>query len=608
MAKKTIEIADKPTLDEVNSGVKQLIAGGGGSGSDGGSGIPPRSCKFFRVMASNKSAKLYIEGPDDTILEEQEICRAKGVLVVRKEGSYPETPQDGIITLDLKREDFQKYKQNSYIDGSLQNGTNYFYAAFPYSDHGVYNLAKEGIGSAVPSEFAKIMVTFTAQEASGITLIAKLGENVKESIVNSDLTAIIEVDEIGEWNVMGRKITINELGEEIFITEDIYGYSWELKESDPDSAIFYPAGVTNAGFAGVPKCGTDAEISLGEWQDFFENFVNARPVMLNFDGSIAAELGHDDQTFNIDGTPSDIADTSKEMNAMVEFPKRYFKRWTDNDGNSQFRASRMKLDEGYKAFNWMYGETEETAVENDVIYLPMFEGSSVSSKVRSIAGQRPMNTQTGATEWTQIQALGEGWIFDDWSDEVMITDYMFMMAKSTNVQTHWGNGHYSGGSSASNLNTTGSLKSYGPFYGGTGNTNMKFMWLENYYGDRWTRSFGVWYIANVLYVKMFPPYTVDGDISSYKNIGRAIGGTNGGYISDVTYDENGMIPKTVSGSETTYWPDGCWFSNGTQFLLWGASCSCGLRVGAAFSVNNPFSPSAWNLGPSPAYKKIPKAA
>jgi hypothetical protein len=295
------------------------------------------------------------------------------------------------------------------------------------------------------------------------------------------------------------------------------------------------------------------------------------------------------------------------MNAMVEFPKRYFKRYTDSDGKFQFRASRMKLDDSYKCFNWLYGDTEATAFENDVIYLPMFEGSSVSSKVRSIAGQTPMNTQTGATEWAQIQALGDGWIFDDWADEVMITDYMFMMGKSTNVQTHWGNGHYSGGSSASNLLTTGGLKDKGAFYGGTGNSYMKFMWLENYFGDRWTRSFGVWYINSVLYIKMFPPYTTDGTVTNYTNLGRAITGTSGGYISDATYDENGMVPKTVSGSETTYWPDGCWFSNGTQFLVWGGDCNNGLHVGAAFNVNNPFSYSTWHFGPSPAYKR-PKAA
>lgn len=39
------------------------------------------------------------------------------------------------------------------------------------------------------------------------------------------------------------------------------------------------------------------------------------------------------------------------------------------------------------------------------------------------------------------------------------------------------------------------------------------------------------------------------------------------------------------------------------FLLWGGDCNDGLRCGAAFNVNNPFSNSNWNIGPSPVYRK-----
>lgn len=38
-----------------------------------------------------------------------------------------------------------------------------------------------------------------------------------------------------------------------------------------------------------------------------------------------------------------------------------------------------------------------------------------------------------------------------------------------------------------------------------------------------------------------------------------------------------------------------------RFLLWGANCNDDRRVGAAFNVNNPFSNSNWNIGPSHAY-------
>jgi hypothetical protein len=596
-------IADKETLDVVHQDtqeIKEVIE----RAKIGG--IPPVAGKL-RVYPSNGSVKIYMTPPDDTVIDDQELCRVGGVMIRRSTDTYPTSPDEGDLVLNLTRDEMDRYSVSAYIDSGLVNDTTYYYAAFSYSDHGVYNLSDTTRKKAKPSTYAKVTVTFTAKEAVGCTITAKRGATAISEKVGEDQKATIELTSVGTWKVGGVKVQVEDMGEEIAITEDIYGYTWDIGESDPESAIDYPEGVTNDGFSGVPVCGADAAISLGDWKDFFDNFVKARPVMLNFDGTVAAELNHDDQTKNIDGTTSDVSNTAKTMNAMVEFPKRYFKRYTDSEGKFQFRASQMKLEDNYKCFNWLYGDTEESAFENDFIYLPMFEGSSVSSKVRSIAGQTPMNTQTGATEWTQIQALGEGWIFDDWADEVMITDYMFMMGKSTNVQTHWGNGHYSGGSSASNLLATGGLKDKGAFYGGTGNSYMKFMWLENYFGDRWTRSFGVWYINSVLYIKMFPPYTTDGDVTNYKNLGRGIGGTSGGYISDATYDENGMVPKTASGSETTYWPDGCWFASGTMFLLWGGCCYNGLRVGAAFYVYDPFSLSNWGFGPSPAYK-CPKAA
>ena len=155
--------------------------------------------------------------------------------------------------------------------------------------------------------------------------------------------------------------------------------------------------------------------------------------------------------------------------------------------------------------------------ELDYIYLPMFEGSSVSSKVRSIAGQTPMNSQTGATEKTQIEANGVGWQFDDWMDKQMVTHLLFLLGKSTDLQATFGNGHYTGGSQESNLLATGTLKSKGMFYGTSGNVAVKFFWLENYYGGRWDRTYGVVYTTSgKILTKPYPPYNIDG--TGYTNL------------------------------------------------------------------------------------------
>lgn len=567
---------------------------------EGGWGIAPPD-PVFQVINGDESVTLQWDVEEKTVVNGQTICHTKGIMIRKSTTGTPQTELEGELVVNSTE------LSGSYTDSGLANGTTYYYKAFPYSDHAVYNRGKDNIGEATPSHTAKVNVFYTAAEAVGGTIEATNGNLTYTATIGSNGMASFELEEIGAWRVGGQLVTVDHLGEMITLSEKLFGYDWTLAESNPESNITYPAGVDNANYMGVPVRGADASIDLGDWQQFHD-WVGARPVMLGFDGEVMQELNHKNQTLTVEGKSSSVADTATQANAMVEFPKRYFKRWTDEEGIAHFRVSRLKLGDDWKCYPWMYGDTEATAFENDVIYLPMFPGSSVSSKVRSLSGQTPMNTQTGATEWTQIQALGEGWIFDDYADAAMITDYMFMMGKSTDVQAHWGNGHNSGGSAASSLHKTGSLVSYGPYYGGTGNTNMKFMWMENWYGDRWERTFGVWYINNVLYVKDFAPYTTDGNVENYHNLGRGITGTSGGYISEVTYDEHGMIPKTASGSQTTYVPDGCWFSSGTQFLIRGASCYCSLLVGVAFAVDIPFSYSDWGIGPSPAYKNPKKAA
>lgn len=591
---------------------------------EGGWGVAPQAPNFT-VQNGNGNAVLSWNVPEYTTVDGQVICTAAGIRIMRSTDGYPKDENSGTRVLDTTG------LSGTYTDSDLTNGTTYYYRAFPYSDHGVFNRDKyKSKGSATPSTAAKIRVIYTASEAIGNTITAVKGSTsvsaeIKSGTINVTTTvktenpdgtttettettskevgvAFFEVSETGDWTVGGQTVTVSELGASVALEEKMYGYDWDIDESDPESAITYPSGVDNSAFANVGKCGSDAEISLGDWQEFHD-WLGVRPVMLNFDGTVAAELNHSDQTKNLDGTTSSVADATTTQNAMVEFPKRYMKRYTDSSGVAHFRISRLKLGEDWKCYPWLYGDTESAAVENDVIYMPMFEGSNNSSKLRSLSGKTPINRQVGATEYSYITAMGDGWQFDDWSDAAMITDFMFMMAKSTDVQSHWGNGHNSGGSQASNLHTTGSLVSHGPFYGGTGNTNMKFMWMENWYGDRWERTFGVWYISNILYIKNFPPYTTDGTVTNYTNLNRGIGGTSGGYISAVSYDENGMIPKTISGSSTTYVPDGAGFAPGTMFLLRGGDCSSGLKIGTAVDMSNAFSSSSWNIGASPAFKK-----
>lgn len=376
---------------------------------------------------------------------------------------------------------------------------------------------------------------------------------------------------------------------------ELYGYDEDQNDSNPATRISYPDDVDNAGFTPISVDTTNGGYSAPDWEDTFI-FKGVRPVMLKFDGTVDYELNHDDQTKKLDGTASDISNQSYEGDAMTEFSKMYFRRWTDNNNVKHVRVSDKKVDQNFHCYQHMNGPDSEI----DKIYLPMFEGSVINGKMRSIAGVAPTSNTTGAQEISYCAAKGAGHQLDDWANTMMVENLLFLIGKSTDVQKTYGNGHYSGGTSASSLLQTGTLKNKGMFWGSTGNVAVKVFWLENYYGDRWDRKYGCVTDANgQVLVKMFPPYNTDG--SGYTATGVTPTGTSGGYISKTKLGDFGDIPTEVNGSETTNIPDGCWFAAGC-FLVWGGGCDCGLHVGVAFSVYNAVSHSNWLSGGSPAYK------
>ena len=528
MAKRTIEVADKPTLDAVYQAIQ---SGGGGTG--GAAGLPPTNMQTFTAAAGNGKVKLYISEPTDTVVDNQLLCTVAGVKIVRKTGGYPTTPTDGTQVLDIKEANFGQYATTPYEDNGLTNDTQYYYAAFPYSDHGVYNLDDTNRATATPKSYT------------------------------------------------------------------IYGYKKKKGDSNPATRVEYTDAAV--GFTPLTRNFSADTTDLGSWADTF--IMDAfRPVMLKYNGTVDYELDHNDQTKKLDGTASDISNTSYGGNAMVGVKTLWFYRYQDST-YEYVKIADQQVDENYKA----YAHTADDGVTIlDEVFLPMFEGSSISSKVRSLAGQTPMNNNPGATEKTQIEANGSGWQFDDHANHEMIRDVLTLLGKSTNGDAVYGAGHNSGGSGASSLLQTGTKK--GAFSCSNNNDAVKVLWLENYWGDRWDRCYGVIYdTAGKIKVKMNPPYNTDG--AGYTVTDVTIGGTNGGYISATKMTEYGMLPVTVSGSETTYEADGCWF-NTTQsnFLLRGGNCYPGAHCGFSYwNVANLFSNAYWDFGPSLSYKK-PAAA
>ena len=393
-------------------------------------------------------------------------------------------------------------------------------------------------------------------------------------------------------------VTVDDLYSHVFKRKYwIYGFKITKNESDPSARVTYTDDCT--GFAPMSVNLSDGTVDWGSWENnpIIESF---RPVALKFDGTVDYELDHNDHTKKLDGTASDISDVNYAGNFMVGVKKMYF--YCYEDSNYEYcKVSNYQVDSNYKC----YAHINDNGDIVNEIYLPMFEGYKDSNnRLRSIAGVTPCYSTGGAAnEITWAKNNGSGWYIDDFGNTKMIENLLILLTKSCNNQATLGRGFVDGNST---VTTTGALKDKGMFWGNTGGkTSVKFLYLENYYGSRWDRIAGCINNNGTYYVKPSRPYIDETTfMSGYINTSLAVPSTSGGYQSAHTMTEYGLLPKTCSGSESTYIPDGMWSNNSQQdYALRGGRWDYGSWCGVScLNVSAVFSLSYATLGASPCYK------
>lgn len=90
-------------------------------GGSGGYGTLPEQVSGFYAARGNAQVTLTWSNPS---------AEYAGTLIVRKTGSYPQRPSDGVK--------IYKGTGTSFIDTGLTNGTQYYYRAFAYNSRGEY--------------------------------------------------------------------------------------------------------------------------------------------------------------------------------------------------------------------------------------------------------------------------------------------------------------------------------------------------------------------------------------------------------------------------------------------------------------------------------------
>ena len=503
------------TVEETLKGVEAML-------SDN-SGIPPQNMKSINMRPGDKCVKICFGEPENTVIDNQLICTVKGVTIVRKQGSMPESITDGVVV--LQNEEIGKYKDTPFVDSGLTNDVDYYYRFFSYSDHGVYNLNAENAKVVTPKEYILYGFRINKNDSNPATRVTYL--EMAEGMTPAHMNYSTGKFDYGSWNP-----------EEIFFLQNNY------------------------------------------------------PAMVKSNGQEDYKLNPDDYTKKLDGSPSDVSNTSYDGNAMSRMDTVWLYQYEDT-GYEYCYICNIQLNENYHA------DAHQRADGSimDYRWYPCFDGSLINSKLRSIKGQATMNSQTGANEIAYAKANGSLWYTTSHSERNLINMLLILMGKSDNTQAVFGTGHYTGGSSASNLLRTGTISDKGRFYGtnGTG-TAVKVFHIENWWGNIWKREAGFMYVGGKIKVKMTAPYNTTGD--GYTDTGVTMGGTNGGYISATKMTRYGRLPVTMSGSDSTYTCDGGWYNaSQVDYALVGGACNNGFLVGAsALRLANLVSATAWAIG------------
>jgi hypothetical protein len=428
----------------------------------------------------------------------------------------------------------------------------------------------------------------------------------------------------------------------------IYGFHVNPNESDPADAVTYLADAVGM----TPAAMGTTTFNYGSWKDAF---FMPRPCMLKYDGTVDYYLDPNDYSKKLDGTASDISDYSYNGNAMMEFPKLWFKFEAGTaEGEGYFWVSNKQVDSSYNCF----ANYDSGGNQINHFYMGIYNGVIYDDKMRSLSGKKLSSWSTTAysssttyaidavvnynnrmwkcvtavetaeefdpTKWEQFGFNGNTtgqqevnaaaandttakseWYIDIWCDRVLITALLYLMGKSLDLQSTYGRGIDSGSQTAAENYVTGAANDKGLFYGDTANGNsvVKVFGIENFWALKWRRTAGCIGLNNGKVAYKMTSSTADGSIATAYNTtgeGYPIDNTvspSSGYVSKMGFGAWGLIPRsTTGGNSNVYYCDYFYTNNSAiTFALVGSDGSGSLACGFFVDLRYAFAYRYWGF-------------
>lgn len=325
-------------------------------------------------------------------------------------------------------------------------------------------------------------------------------------------------------------------------TATIYGF--QIDQSTNEVKITYLG--ENEHFAPAFMDFEKDAFNYGDWEDAF--FMQMRPCMLKYDGTVDYYLDKNDYTKKEDGSASDVTDTSYEGNAMIEVPKIYWKIVDKGNDKAEIYISDEKADEDYMC----YAHINTKGQEIPYMYIAIYEQYGYASKARSLSGfmSSAFNISTFINS-INSNNIGSDKIFMMYSlaEHTLINILSVLISKSVDSQAVFGMGV---------VGTFVSTNDYGFVYNGTADKKgmfwgdntlrsaVKIFGIENIYGNKNTYMLGVRLGKSGYSIKMLPGESGYENTEGYEPIPEiSIDMISGKFVDKMIFKNNIMLPVVI---------------------------------------------------------------
>lgn len=375
-----------------------------------------------------------------------------------------------------------------------------------------------------------------------------------------------EKGEKGDPGPRGEKGERGEPGYSVLV--ELYGVRIDTTNSNPETCCEYTDGAVGA----VPASGGNGAFNGGSWLYRFP-FNKIKPCLFK-DGMVVGYLNPDNFAQFEDGSAADIS-SGAAGDVMIEIPKFYYK--IERVGN----YVEVKISNAYMGGFTDYAFSYKGEVK-DKFYIGAYLGYKDSGgKLRSLTGKTVTSNITIGAARTAAQANGNGYEQLSFNKLTALQVLYLVMFKNLDSQTALGQGY----TNASAFRDTGATDTKGMTYGTTGNSTanntVKFLGIEDFYGNLTQWVDGYVSGANISLIS-------DGNFNDtgagYDSYARNAGTFN--YPQAYKDIEAGNIlaftPKTPGGSNTTFYPDYGYITNSVYVPVFGGDRSHGTSAGAFY--------------------------